>query len=81
MSFSVSDGVSMASTTVQVSVLGGAGDGPQRDPAASLSLEVSEQSSAVIKRSHLAYTVSENRCILGRDLTENQETTLGFICD
>ncbi|XP_037832589.1 extracellular matrix protein FRAS1 isoform X2 [Kryptolebias marmoratus] len=56
MSFSVSDGVSMATTMVQVSVLGGAGGGPQRDLAASLSLEVSERSSAVIGRSLLAYT-------------------------
>ncbi|XP_013870055.1 extracellular matrix organizing protein FRAS1 [Austrofundulus limnaeus] len=56
MSFSVSDGASMATATVQVSVLGGAGDGPRRDPAASLSLEVRERSSTVIRRSHLAYT-------------------------
>uniref|UniRef100_A0A3B3VXF3 Fraser extracellular matrix complex subunit 1 n=1 Tax=Poecilia latipinna TaxID=48699 RepID=A0A3B3VXF3_9TELE len=56
MSFSVSDGISMATTVVQVTVLDGAGDGPQRDPAATLSLEVGEKSSTVIRRSHLAYT-------------------------
>ncbi|XP_032434237.1 extracellular matrix organizing protein FRAS1 isoform X1 [Xiphophorus hellerii] len=56
MSFSVSDGISMATTVVQVTVLDGAGDGPRRDPAASLSLEVGEKSSTVIRRSHLAYT-------------------------
>ncbi|MED6249443.1 hypothetical protein ATANTOWER_014181 [Ataeniobius toweri] len=56
MSFSVSDGISMATTVVQVMVLGEAGDGPQRDPAATLSLEVGEKSSTVIRRSHLAYT-------------------------
>ena len=58
MSFSVSDGISMATTALQVAVLGAGGDGPQRDPAASLSLEVGEKSSTVIGRSHLAYTVS-----------------------
>ena len=59
MTFSVSDGISMATTTVQVAVLGVAGgDGPQRDPTATLSLEVGEKSSTVIRRSHLAYTVS-----------------------
>uniref|UniRef100_A0A672YI22 VWFC domain-containing protein n=1 Tax=Sphaeramia orbicularis TaxID=375764 RepID=A0A672YI22_9TELE len=56
ITFSVSDGISMATTVVQVAVLGAGGDGPQRDPAASLSLEVGEKSSTVIRRSHLAYT-------------------------
>uniref|UniRef100_A0A3Q2PFS0 Fraser extracellular matrix complex subunit 1 n=1 Tax=Fundulus heteroclitus TaxID=8078 RepID=A0A3Q2PFS0_FUNHE len=56
MSFSVSDGISMASTVVQVTVLGEAGEAPRRDPAATLSLEVGEKSSTVIRRSHLAYT-------------------------
>ncbi|MEQ2200454.1 hypothetical protein XENOCAPTIV_029659, partial [Xenoophorus captivus] len=56
MSFSVSDGISMATTVVQVIVQGEAGDGPRRDPAATLSLEVGEKSSTVIRRSHLAYT-------------------------
>ncbi|CAK6982945.1 LOW QUALITY PROTEIN: extracellular matrix protein FRAS1, partial [Scomber scombrus] len=57
MTFSVSDGISMATTAVQVAVLGVAGgDGPQRDPEATLSLEVGEKSSSVIRRSHLAYT-------------------------
>lgn len=65
MSFSVSDGISMATTVVQVTVLDGAGDGPRRDPAATLSLEVSEKSSTVIRHSHLAYTVSGKRCMLG----------------
>lgn len=50
----------MAATVVQVMVLDAGGDGPQRDPAATLSLEVGEKSSTVIRRSHLAYTVSEN---------------------
>lgn len=49
----------MATTVVQVAVLGAGGDGPQRDPAATLSLEVGKKSSTVIGRSHLAYTVSE----------------------
>uniref|UniRef100_A0A4W6CQ63 Fraser extracellular matrix complex subunit 1 n=1 Tax=Lates calcarifer TaxID=8187 RepID=A0A4W6CQ63_LATCA len=56
ITFSVSDGISMATTVVQVVVLGAGGDGPQRDPAATLSLEVGEKSSTVIRRSHLAYT-------------------------
>lgn len=59
ITFSVSDGMSMATTVVQVVVLDAGDDGPQRDPAATLSLEVGEKSSTVIKRSHLAYTVSE----------------------
>lgn len=58
---SVSDGISMATTVVQVAVLGAGDNGPQRDPAATLSLEVGEKSSTVIGRSHLAYTVSEKR--------------------
>ncbi|XP_061672611.1 extracellular matrix protein FRAS1 isoform X3 [Syngnathoides biaculeatus] len=55
---SVSDGISMATVAVQVAVLGSraGGDGPQRDPAAALSLEVGKRSSTVISRSHLAYT-------------------------
>lgn len=57
--FSVSDGISMATTVVQVVVLGAGGDGPQRDPTSTLSLEVGKKSSTVIRRSHLAYTVSE----------------------
>lgn len=59
ITFSVSDGISMATTVIQVMVLDAGGDGPQRDPAASLSLEVGEKSSTVIRRSHLAYNVSE----------------------
>lgn len=61
ITFSVSDGISMASTVVQVVVLGAGDDGPQRDPAATLSLEVAERSSTVIRRSHLAYTVSKRK--------------------
>lgn len=53
----------MATTVVQVMVLDAGGDGPQRDPAATLSLEVGEKSSTVIRRSHLAYSVSENRLL------------------
>ncbi|KAM4616687.1 extracellular matrix organizing protein FRAS1 [Polymixia lowei] len=56
MTFSVSDGISMATTVVQVAVMGAGGDGPQRDPLAKLTLEVGEKSSTVIRRSHLAYT-------------------------
>ncbi|KAF7205299.1 extracellular matrix organizing protein FRAS1 isoform X2 [Nothobranchius furzeri] len=56
MSFSVSDGISMATTVVQVVLLVEGGDGPQRDPAALLSLEVGEKSSTIIRRSHVAYT-------------------------
>lgn len=59
ITFSVSDGISMATTVVQVMVLGAGDDGPVLDPAATLSLEVGENSSTVISRSHLAYTVSE----------------------
>uniref|UniRef100_A0A3Q2DG67 Fraser extracellular matrix complex subunit 1 n=1 Tax=Cyprinodon variegatus TaxID=28743 RepID=A0A3Q2DG67_CYPVA len=58
MSFSVSDGISMATTVVQVTVLSSVSeesDGPRRDPAATLSLEVGEKSSTVIRRSHIAY--------------------------
>lgn len=69
MSFSVSDGISMATTVVQVTVLSGVSeesDGPRRDPAATLSLEVGEKSSTVIRRSHIAYTVSEKECMLGK---------------
>lgn len=57
MIFSVTDGMSMASTTVQVTILEVKGDGPRRDPKAVLSMEVGEKSSTVIRRSHLAYVV------------------------
>lgn len=56
---SVSDGISMATTVVTVAVLGAGGNGPQPDPAAALSLEVKEKSSTVIRRAHLAYSVSD----------------------
>lgn len=57
MIFSVTDGMSLTSTTVQVIVSGGGADGPKRDPEALLSMEVAEKSSSVIRRSHLAYVV------------------------
>ncbi|XP_034027090.1 extracellular matrix protein FRAS1 [Thalassophryne amazonica] len=56
ITFSVSDGISMATTVVQVLVQGARGNGPQRDPTATLSVEVGEKSSTIIRRSHLAYT-------------------------
>ncbi|XP_061880359.1 extracellular matrix organizing protein FRAS1-like [Entelurus aequoreus] len=56
ITFSVSDGIAMATTVVRVAVSGARDDGPQRDPASSLSLEVGKRSSTVIRRSHLAYT-------------------------
>lgn len=59
----------MATTVVQVAVLGAGDDGPQRDPAATLSLEVGEKSSTVIRRSHLAYTVSERRSMLAANVS------------
>ncbi|XP_076856944.1 extracellular matrix organizing protein FRAS1 isoform X2 [Brachyhypopomus gauderio] len=55
MIFSVTDGISMTSTTVQVMVSGVKDDGPRRDPESLLSMEVAEKSSSVIRRSHLAY--------------------------
>ncbi|XP_048099370.1 extracellular matrix protein FRAS1 [Alosa alosa] len=55
MTFSVTDGISMATATVLVSVSAVGGDGPRRDPNAQLAMEVSEKSSTVITRSHLAY--------------------------
>lgn len=57
ITFSVTDGMSMATTTVQVSVSAVGGDGPRRDPNAHLAVEVAEKSSTVITRSHLAYKV------------------------
>ncbi|KAM9446229.1 extracellular matrix organizing protein FRAS1 [Clarias gariepinus] len=60
MIFSVTDGMSMASTTVQVNVLEVKGDGPRRDPKALLSMEVAEKSSTVITRSHLAYVDNDS---------------------
>ncbi|KAL2092359.1 hypothetical protein ACEWY4_012157 [Coilia grayii] len=55
MTFTVTDGSSMATTTVLVAVAEVAGNGPRRDPGALLALEVPEKSSTVITRSHLAY--------------------------
>ncbi|KAM9392081.1 extracellular matrix organizing protein FRAS1 [Pholidichthys leucotaenia] len=54
--FSVSDGMSMATTSVQVVVLGSGSDGLRLDPVATLSMEVGKKSSTVVRRSHLAYT-------------------------
>lgn len=59
MTFSVSDGISMATTVVQVQVLSDGGLGPQRDATASMMLEVGEKSSTVIRRSQLSYSVSD----------------------
>ncbi|KAG7278005.1 hypothetical protein CRUP_020321, partial [Coryphaenoides rupestris] len=56
ITFSVSDGISMATTVVQVVVLGAGDNGPRKDPAAILSLEVGEKSSTVLRRTQLAYT-------------------------
>ncbi|XP_072289092.1 extracellular matrix organizing protein FRAS1, partial [Eucyclogobius newberryi] len=53
---SVSDGISMATTVVAVAVIGAGGNGPERDPRAALSLQVTERSSTVLRRHHLAYT-------------------------
>ena len=58
ITFSVSDGFSVATTVVQVVVLGAGADGPRKDPVAILSLEVGEKSSTVLRRTHLAYTVT-----------------------
>uniref|UniRef100_A0AAY4BT87 VWFC domain-containing protein n=1 Tax=Denticeps clupeoides TaxID=299321 RepID=A0AAY4BT87_9TELE len=55
MTFSVTDGISMTTTTVQVVVAGSGGDGPRLDPDARLTMEVPEKSSTVITRKHLAY--------------------------
>lgn len=57
MTFSVTDGISMTSITVQVLVSEVKGDAPKRDPKALLSMEVAEKSSTIIRRSHLAYMV------------------------
>uniref|UniRef100_A0A8C4Z636 Fraser extracellular matrix complex subunit 1 n=1 Tax=Gadus morhua TaxID=8049 RepID=A0A8C4Z636_GADMO len=56
ITFSVSDGISMATTVVQVVILEAGADGPRKDPGSVLSLEVGEKSSTVLRRSHLAYT-------------------------
>lgn len=57
MTFSVTDGLSMTSITVEVLVSEVKGDAPRRDPEALLSMEVVEKSSSIIRRSHLAYVV------------------------
>ncbi|XP_028297024.1 extracellular matrix protein FRAS1-like, partial [Gouania willdenowi] len=56
ITFTVSDGISMATTVVQVVVLGSENQGPQKDPKASLSMTVGEKSSSILRRSHLAYS-------------------------
>uniref|UniRef100_A0ACB8E9A0 Extracellular matrix protein fras1 n=1 Tax=Sphaerodactylus townsendi TaxID=933632 RepID=A0ACB8E9A0_9SAUR len=55
MEISVSDGTTSATTVLKVKVLL-MDDGPQLAPGCSLSVVVSSKSSAVITRSHLAYT-------------------------
>ncbi|XP_035245707.1 extracellular matrix protein FRAS1-like isoform X1 [Anguilla anguilla] len=55
MLFSVTDGASVATATVQVLASGLRGDGPQLDPHAHLSIEVPEKSSITLRRTHLAY--------------------------
>ncbi|XP_042580368.1 extracellular matrix organizing protein FRAS1-like [Cyprinus carpio] len=55
MTFSVTDGISLTSITVQVLVSEVKGDAPKRDPKALLSMEVAEKSSTIIRRSQLAY--------------------------
>ncbi len=57
MMFSVTDGISMTSITVQVLVSEVKGDAPKHDPKALLSMEVAEKSSTIIRRSQLAYMV------------------------
>uniref|UniRef100_A0A3P9GZH8 Fraser extracellular matrix complex subunit 1 n=1 Tax=Oryzias latipes TaxID=8090 RepID=A0A3P9GZH8_ORYLA len=67
MTFSVSDGISMATTVVQVQVLSDGGLGPQRDATASMILEVGEKSSTAIRRSQLSYsddTSSDDQIVL-----------------
>ncbi|KAG7481357.1 hypothetical protein MATL_G00065830 [Megalops atlanticus] len=60
MTFSVTDGTSMTTATVQVLVAGTGGDSPRRDPNALLSMEVSEKSSTIIRRTHLAYVDNDS---------------------
>ncbi|XP_071003248.1 extracellular matrix organizing protein FRAS1-like, partial [Oncorhynchus clarkii lewisi] len=55
ITFAVTDGFSMTTAVVQVVVLGVGGDGPRGDPEALLSMEVPENSSSVIRRTHLGY--------------------------
>lgn len=57
MTFSVTDGISLTSITVQVSLSEVKGHAPKHDPKALLSMEVAEKSSTIIRRSHLAYMV------------------------
>ncbi|CAM4540352.1 unnamed protein product [Leuciscus chuanchicus] len=60
MTFSVTDGISLTSITVQVLVSQVKGDAPKRDPKALLSMEVVEKSSTIIRHSHLAYMDDES---------------------
>ncbi|XP_073717143.1 extracellular matrix organizing protein FRAS1 [Misgurnus anguillicaudatus] len=60
MTFSVTDGMSMTSITVQVLVSEVKDDAPRRDPDALLSMEVPERSSSIFRRSHLAYVDDES---------------------
>ncbi|XP_039614478.1 extracellular matrix protein FRAS1 isoform X1 [Polypterus senegalus] len=56
MEFSVSDGISVATSRVRVVVSRTGNGGPKLAPGSSLSMEVSEKSSTVIRRTHIAYT-------------------------
>ncbi|XP_051540724.1 extracellular matrix organizing protein FRAS1-like [Myxocyprinus asiaticus] len=60
MTFSVTDGISMTSITVQVLVSEVKGDAPRCDPKALQSMEVAEKSSTIIRRSYLAYLDDES---------------------
>ncbi|XP_015220286.2 extracellular matrix organizing protein FRAS1 [Lepisosteus oculatus] len=55
MMFSVTDGISTVTVEVRVIVSGAASDGPQLASSSLLSMEVSEKSTTIIRRSHLAY--------------------------
>ncbi|XP_066568203.1 extracellular matrix organizing protein FRAS1 isoform X2 [Amia ocellicauda] len=55
MKFSVTDGVSTATLPVRVIVSGAGSEGPQLATGSLLSMEVSEKSTTIIRRSHLAY--------------------------
>lgn len=58
MEFSVTDGVTTATTQVRVLVSVTGNGGPKLASGSLLSIEVSEKSTTVIGRSHIAYVVS-----------------------
>ncbi|KAJ8286924.1 hypothetical protein GJAV_G00044950 [Gymnothorax javanicus] len=60
MIFSVTDGTSVATATVQVLVSGVRDNGPQLDFNAQLSLELPEKSSIALGRTHLAYVDNDS---------------------